>query len=243
MIRNRKALHGAIAGLLAAAFAPIGLGAARADVQIDYDLSRSRITTFGGLVELTPSDGLGTRLGGASARITVPGDLLDPQDGPALLEDFRLGEVPISENLFDLVFLVGNAEAEQVGVAMGELVGESQVVLSTEQPFAMSTSGSVVCTPAEYCSAVGAFPMDLAGIQSLTPLAFELRNLEVDGRSTVRGTLQLDFDGQTASVDLIGVERHRQFVPEPAAMAQLAFGGLALLALRRLPRSRRARRG
>lgn len=223
--------------LLASALATAA-GPARADVEIEYDLSRSRVTTFAGLVDLTPAPA-GTPGGAAFARITLAGDVTDPQNGPVLLEDFALADLAISETLFDLVSIQGMAGAAQIGPAVGALSGNGDVLLSSAQPFAVATSGDVVCTPAEYCTAIGAFPIDLAGTQTLSPLGFELRNLDVPGRSTVRGEIELEVDGHVATVELIGVEQSRRFVPEPGAALQLAAG---LLGVGGLGRRRRARR-
>lgn len=215
---------------------------ALAEVQIDYDLSRSRITTFAGLVELSPTPAGTNGAGAALARITLAGDVAGPQDGPALLEDFALTDLPINENLFDLISIQGSAAAIQLGAALGTLSGGSQLLVSPTQPFAVATEGDVVCTPAAYCNTIGAFPIDLGGIQSLSPISFELRNLDVPGRSTVRGQIELELDGQTATVDLLGVETERRNVPEPATALQLVAGSLALGGIGRLNARRRAPR-
>ena len=73
-----------------------------ADVEIEYDLSRSRITAFAGLVEFTPTPPGSNGVDAPMARITLAGDVDDPQDGPALLEGFELADLPIDENLFDV---------------------------------------------------------------------------------------------------------------------------------------------
>jgi len=67
---------------------------------------------------------------------------------------------------------------------------------------------------------IGDFPIDLAGIQSLSPISFELRNLDVPGRSTVRGQIELELGRQIATVDLTGVEwLARAPGPRPASRA------------------------
>lgn len=222
-------------GLLVA-LAPAG----RAEVEIDYDLSRSRITTFAGLVELTPAPAGTSGAGAAFARITLSGEVDDVQDGPAWVEDFALAELPIDENLLDLVSIQGSAAAVQLGTAAGTLSGEGHVLVSPAQPFALATHGDVVCTPADTCSAIGAFPIDLTGTQILSPVAFELANLDVPGRSSVRGQIEIELNGHTATVELVGIETARRSVPEPAAALQLAAGLLGLCGLRRTRARRRA---
>ncbi len=218
---------------------------ATAEVQIDYDLSGSRITAFAGLVEFTPQLPGTNGAGAALARITLPGTVEEPVDGPARLEDFALADLAIDENLFDVVSIQGSASAIQLGGALGTLSGGNQMLVSPVQPFAVGTEGDVVCTPAAYCDAIGTFPIDLAGFQSLSPISFELRNLDVPGRSTVSGQIELEIEGQRATVDLIGFETARRNVPEPATALQLAAGILALggigraRARRRAPRRRR----
>ncbi len=100
------------------------------EVQIDYDLSRSRITTFSGLVELSPQPPDTNGLGAALARITLAGDVNNPQDGPAPLEDFELADLQIDENLFDAVSIQANAAAVQLGIALGTLSDERHLFVS-----------------------------------------------------------------------------------------------------------------
>jgi len=219
----------------------VGSTPASAEVQINYDLSASTVTTFGGLVELSPPPlGISRGSRGASASITIPGGIYDPQDGPAFVENFQLGEMPINENLFDVAYLLGSASAQQIGVAAGHLVNESSVIISPAQPFALETGGAVVCTPYEYCEPIGVFPVDLFGTQNLMPLAFELRDLDVYGESSIHGRLELILDGHTAIVDISGVESDRQPAPEPAAIAQMMAGCMGLSALSRSRRPRLA---
>ncbi|GEM_PF-2512457 len=206
-----------------------------ADVQIDYDLSGSRLTTFAGLVELTPTAG-GPEA--AFARITLSGDVANPAEGPAIVEDFVLADLPINENLFDVVSIQGNAQAVQVGSAQATLSGQ-EIQVSAAHPLAIATAGDVVCTPSSYCDAVGQFPIEFAGVQAFSPVSFQVRRLHREGRSSLFGQIELEFEGQHATLDLVGVETDRRDAPEPAATLQLAAGVLALLGIGRRGASRR----
>lgn len=236
---NRRILTRVATALTSTAIFAFGLAPARADVQIEFDLSGSQFSAFGGAVELSSS----AYGGPASARITVPGDASGIQDGVATIEDFTLPSVQVNANLFDLIALNGSASAQQIGMAVGQLTdqGNGDVIVSPAMPLALDTQGSVVCTPAQYCAALGGFPLDLTGSHSFAPLSFSVQDLDVAGAASVNGRIELEFDGQSAFIDLVGTEVDRIFVPEPAIALQVCSGFLCLMGLHGVSIRRRAR--
>ncbi len=204
-----------------------------AEVQIAYDLSESRVLAFDGWLELMPAEqGRLGPLAEATAQITLSGLPAYPLDGPALVEAFNLGRLPMDEDILGLLRIQGEASARQIGRAQGTLRDGRHMTLDAAAPLVLSIQGMITCAPVELCAPLAAFPLSLRGDHDFTPLGFDLHDLEQNGKSWISGRIELAVEGQTAILEIMGREQSRTPVPEPRGAVVWSAGLLGLVRLR-----------
>jgi hypothetical protein len=132
--------------------------------------------------------------------------------------------------------ITGTQLLNQVGGALpGTLTpGLAQVVFGA--PMQVSRAGAINCSGPS-CGILS-LPAILTGTQPLSLAAMPLANLGVIGGASVNGIFAITIAGLTGSLQLVGTEISRVYVPEPATASLLLLGLVGLAGWR----SRRALR-
>jgi len=198
--------------------------AATPRVEIEFDLANSVVAAGGAIV--IPPDG---SIESGTLRLSVPvTDEGDPIPGP----------VDISELSFSLtaegpfyIKVTGPLAVVQQGIATGTLSEALDgVVLSS--PLFLDRNGRISCTGFFCWLFADAFPLVLAGVESLPAAAtWQVTDLRELGSATISNTLAVTMNSGTAVFRMLGEEKRRTYVPEPGATEMITAGGLGLALL------------
>jgi hypothetical protein len=125
--------------------------------------------------------------------------------------------------------ITGPATAAQVGSpALGTLASLGQLVLTN--PMFMVATGIFQCTGNPFICA--AFPLSFSGTQTINaPVTINIGNINSPGNATATGSIVLSLGGQVATLNLVGQEVSRMYVPEPGRVLQLGAAAALLVGL------------
>lgn len=200
---------------------------ARADmIQIDFDLGASTISALGGAI-VVPPDG---SIGAASATIFVPGMPSGTVSlGAASVSGLTISTISVNGTVGGVATITGPATAAQVGSpALGTLASLGQLVLTN--PMFMVATGIFQCTGNPFICA--AFPLSFSGTQTINaPVTINIGNINSPGNATATGSIVLSLGGQVATLNLVGQEVSRMYVPEPGRVLQLGAAAALLVGL------------
>lgn len=209
------------------------LGAHAGTLTIDMDLTGSTLEFLGGVITVPP-DGAITS---GSASITVPANsATSPLSGPATVSGITLAGT-LNATVISQATVTGNVGGNQVAMGTGTLdPGLISIIFGGAS---LALTGLVNCTSTgPQCGFLG-LPINLSGTFPLSG-TLPVGNLASVGNATLGGVFAFTVSGISASLQLVGVEVARTFIPEPATGSLVGGGLLVLGGLARGLRGRRA---
>jgi hypothetical protein len=201
--------------------------AAQLSERITFDFrSGSTISLLGGTI-VTPPDGT---LDFARARVlvdaTAPGVYVP---GGAFVLDGTTIDGTVAKQISGVADIGGHFMASQVGSLSGVLApGQDGGQFASS--LALDLDVMIDCTGTG-CSALG-MPINDVGLSLLSIPFLPVTDLGVPGSARIETSIPIEIDGVLGTLDLVGVEVSRTFVPEPGTFALVAVG-LGILAGRR----------
>lgn len=222
--RRSRARAAALALLLAVTASP---AAAQISEQIIFDFTPgSSVSLLGGTI-VTPPDGT---LDFARARVlveaTAPGVYVP--GGAFVLEGTNISGT-VSKQIPGYADIGGHFMANQVGSLSGVLA-PGQDGGQFGAPLSLDLDVSIHCAGVG-CGALG-MPISDVGLSLLSITFLPVTDLGVPGSARIETSIPIEIDGVLGSLDLVGVEISRTFIPEPGTFTLVA-AGLAMLAGRR----------
>jgi hypothetical protein len=219
---------GLIFGLLCGFVLGIASSAsAQSSERIDFDFaSESSISLLGGTI-VTPPDGT---IDFGSGRIwveaTAPGAYVS--GGQFLFGGFAMGGT-VAKNVMGAADIAGYYQTNQAGTLAGTLA-PAQDGGQFAGNLALNMNVQVDCAGSG-CGLLG-FPISDVGL-SLLPISFlPVDALASPGLARIQMSVPIEIDGVLGTLDLVGVEVARAFIPEPGTFVLVA-AGLGVLAGRR----------
>lgn len=211
----------------------VGGNASAGSLTIDMDLSGSTLEILGGVITVPP-DGSIT---GGSASITVPASsATNPMSGPATVSGITLAGT-LNATVINQATVTGNVGGSQVAAGAGTL--DPGLLFIVFGGASLALTGAINCTSTgPQCGFLG-LPISLSGTFPLSG-TLPVGNLGSVGNATLAGVFSFTVSGISASLQLVGAEISRTFIPEPATGTLVGGGLVVLSALARGLRSRRA---
>jgi len=196
-------------------------------VEIEFDLDNS-VVVAGGLIEIPPAGAIDSGSFLLSVPATPEGDVLP---GPVEISDLSFSLTTDASPF--LATLAGPFAVVQQGIAAGTLSDTlDEVVLSS--PLFLDRSGTISCSGLFCWLFADAFPLVLAGVESIpAPATLQVAALNEPGSATVSETLAVTMNSGTAIFRMQGQEERRTFLPEPGTTEMITAGCLALALLER----------
>ena len=224
-LRRRALASTALAASFAFAFA--GSASAQSYEQIDFDFaSQSTFSLLGGTI-VTPPDGtISLGVGRIQVEATAPGAYVT--GGQFVLRGLEFGGT-VAKNVFGTANVAGGFYADQVGPLAGTLApAQDGGQFTTDLTLAMNVQ--IGCTGSG-CGLLG-FPIYDVGTSLLAISFLPVDALASSGLARIELSVPIEVDGVLGTLDLVGVEMSRSFIPEPGTFVLVA-SGLGLLAARR----------
>jgi len=216
-----------IAGLVAALCVLAGTEAfAQSAERITFDFTGgSSFSLLGGTI-LTPPDGT-MDIGSASIDVeaTAPGVYVP--GGVFTLRGLNVAGT-LSKSIAGQANVTGGYSASQLGQLVGTTApGFTGGDFTSDLSLSMDTQ--IGCT-GPGCGALG-FPVSDVGVSLFTVSFLPVADMGVPGFAQITASFEIEVDGVLGTMNLVGVEVARSFIPEPGTFVLVA-GGIGILALR-----------
>ena len=209
-----------------------GGASAQSSERITFDFTgSSSISLLGGTI-VTPPDGT-IDVGRADVYVeaTAPGSYVP--GGIFLFSGFALGGTVV-KNIAGAADISGPFQATQPSSLAGTLaVGQTGGDFASDLLLNMNVQLGCVGTG---CSLLG-FPVYDVGPSLLSVSFLPVSNLGTPGSAQINVNVPIEVDGVLGSLDLVGTEVARSYIPEPGTFVLVA-SGLVLLGARRRASSR-----
>jgi hypothetical protein len=199
----------------------LALPARAGHVTVTFDFSGSSVSLLGGLLQIPPDGSIGP----ASGQLVVNAlGSATPLAGPAQIQNFNLAG-SVNAVAFGNT-ITGNLALNQIGAPVpGSLTpGLAQVVFGA--PMQISRAGGINCV-GPTCGILS-LPVALTGTQLLNLAAMPIANLGLVGGAFVNGSFAITLAGLTGTLQLVGSEVSRVYVPEPHSAGLLLLGLVGL---------------
>jgi len=205
-----------------------GAAFAQASEQIQFDFtSGSSISLLGGTI-VTPPDGtLDVGHARVDVEVTAPGVYVP--GGQLVLAGLTVSGT-ISKIIAGFADISGYYSATQPTPLVGTLapaLDGGQFV----DPLGLQMNTAVGCTGTG-CAALG-FPINDVGLSLLNVSFLPITDLDVVGGARIETSIPIEIDGVLGTLDLVGVEVARTYVPEPGTFVLVAAGMLWMAVRRR----------
>ncbi len=206
---------------------------AQTSERITFDFTGSSFISLLGGTIVTPPDGT-MDIGSADIYVeaSAPGVYLP---GGVFLLDGMTVAGTIAKNVAGQALVTGTYSANQVGTLAGTLApGLTGGNFSSDLALYMDTQ--IGCTGTA-CGLLG-LPASDVGVSLFSVSFLPVSSLGVPGFAQINASFAIEVDGVLGTMQLVGVEVARSFIPEPGTFVLLASGFGILAAARRRPGTR-----
>lgn len=199
----------------------------QATERITFDFTGgSSISLLGGTILIPPDGTLDVGSGRIDIEATAPGVYVP--GGLFTLSGLNIGGT-VLRNFPGQADLSGTYSASQVGPLVGTLApGLTGGDFTSDLALDMDTQ--IGCT-GPGCGSLG-FPISDVGVSLFAVTFLPVVDLGVPGFAQISASFEIEVDGVLGTMNLVGVEVARTFVPEPGTFVLVA-GGFGILAWRR----------
>jgi hypothetical protein len=219
--------HPWFVGLVAALVLRVATDAwAQATERITFDFTGgSSFSLLGGTI-MTPPDGtMDVGTADVYVEVTAPGVYVP--GGVFMLSGLNVGGT-VLKNFPGQANVSGTYSASQTGPLVGTLApGLTGGDFTSDLSLSMNTQ--IGCTGSG-CGSLG-FPVSDVGVSLFAVSFLPVADLGVPGFAQINASFEIEVDGVLGTMNLVGVEVARTFVPEPGTFVLVA-GGFGILALR-----------
>jgi hypothetical protein len=205
---------------------------AQSSERITFDFTGSSFISLLGGTIVTPPDGT-MDIGVADIYVEASAPGVYVPGGVFLLDGMKVAGT-IAKNVAGQADVTGTYSASQVSALAGTLApGLTGGEFSSDLALYMNTQ--IGCTGTA-CGLLG-FPVSDVGVSLFSVTFLPVSGIGVPGFAQINASFAIEVDGVLGTLDLVGVEVARSFIPEPGTFVLVASGFGILAASRR----RRAR--